>query len=125
MKTKETLQNLKKKEISATDYIKGRGKSFVPILIHKISSIIKTFGPISILFFSDKGNSRKEITLVDGEEVFWSEIKVADTLNTFFENAEILLGIPQIDHLFTDVSNINDPIEKIIKKIQNILTSLE
>ena len=45
-----------------------------------------------------------------------SQVKVADTLNTFFENAVTSLDIPQIDHLLTDFSNINDPIEKIIKK---------
>ena len=46
---------------------------------------------------------------------------MADTLNTFFEKAVTSLGIPQIDHLLTDFSNINDPIEKIIKSFQNIL----
>ena len=41
---------------------------------------------------------------------------MADTLNTFFLNAVTSLSIPQIDHLLTDYSNINDPIEKIILK---------
>ena len=41
---------------------------------------------------------------------------MADTLNTFFENAVTSLGIPQIDHFLTDFSNINDPIERIIRK---------
>ena len=41
---------------------------------------------------------------------------MANTLNTFFQNAVTSLGIPQIDHHLTETNNINDSIEKIIKK---------
>ena len=63
----------------------------------------------------EKRLSQVEITLVGGEEIVSSEIKVADTLNTFIENAVSSLGIPQIDDFLTDFSNTNDPIENIIK----------
>ena len=41
---------------------------------------------------------------------------MANTFNTFFQNAVTSLGIPQIDHHLTETNNINDSIEKIIKK---------
>ena len=67
-------------------------------------------------FFSGKGNSRKEITLVDGNKMISSEIKVADTLQHFEKMYLTSLSIPQIDHHLTETNNINDSIEKIIKK---------
>ena len=79
----------------------------------KLSKFLLVFPRWRLTIFrvnSDKGNLRKEITLVDGEEIISSEM--ADTLNTFFENAVTSLSIPQIDHLLTDFSNNNDPIEK-------------
>ena len=50
---------------------------------------------------------------------------MADTMNTSSENAVTSLGIPQIDHLLTDFSNINDPIQKIIKKFSKHLNILK
>ena len=41
---------------------------------------------------------------------------MANTLNTFFENAVSSLGIPQINDHLIDVSEISDPIDKIVKK---------
>ena len=48
-----------------------------------------------------------------------SDFQVANTLNSFFENAVVSLAIPQIDgHLFVSV-DIRDPIEAIIEKFSN------
>ena len=76
-------------------------------------------------FFSNKGNSKNEITLIEGEKIISSELEVANTLNSFFENAVASLGIPQIDGHLVDPGNIRDPIEAIIKSIQIIQVFLK
>ena len=48
-----------------------------------------------------------------------SDLEVANTLNSFFENAVASLVIPQIDDHLIDSVNIRDPIEEIIKKYSN------
>ena len=53
-------------------------------------------------FFSGKGFSKKEITLVENGEIICDDDKVANTLNTFFENAVTTLGIPNIEFHLID-----------------------
>ena len=116
MKTEESLQNFKKQRNFCNRLYKREREKFYSNLNPQNISDNKIFWTNIKPFFSDKGNSRKEITLVDGNEIISSEIKVANTLNTFFQNAVTSLGIPQIDHHLTETNNINDSIEKIIKK---------
>ena len=44
-------------------------------------------------FFCDKSKLRKDITLIDGENIITSDIKIAETMNTFFSNAVQKLDI--------------------------------
>ena len=66
--------------------------------------------------FSNKGNSKNEI--IEGEKIISRDLEVANTLNSFFENAVASLVIPQIDDQLIDSVNIRDPMEAIIKIIQ-------
>ena len=70
-------------------------------------------------FWGKKGNSKNEITLIEGEKLYLVIWKVANTLNSFFENAVASLVIPQTDGHLIDSVNIRDPIEAIIKKYSN------
>ena len=45
-------------------------------------------------FFSDKGLRKNTITLVEGNDIIAEDVEVANTLNSFFENAVKTLGIP-------------------------------
>ena len=57
------------------------------------------------LFIFEKvyGNSKNEITLIEGETLS-SDLEVVNTLNSIFENAIASLLIPQIDvHLIDSV----------------------
>ena len=94
LKTKESLQNFKKQRNFCNRLYKRERKKFYSNLNPQNISDNKIFWTNIKPFFSDKGNSRKEITLVDGNEIISSEIKVANTLNTFFQNAVTSLGIP-------------------------------
>ena len=67
-------------------------------------------------FFSNKGISKTEITLIDGEKIISNDLEVANTLNSFFELAVALLGIPQVNDYLIDHKYILGPIEAIIRK---------
>ena len=67
-------------------------------------------------FFSNKGISKTEITLIEGEKIISNDLEVANTLNSFFEHAVTLLGITQVNDYLIDHKYILDPIEVIIRK---------
>ena len=64
-------------------------------------------------FFSNKGISKTVITLIGGLKIISNDLEVANTLNSFFEHAVTLLGIPQTNDHFYDYKYISDPIEAI------------
>ena len=66
-------------------------------------------------FFSDKGSGKNTITLVEGNDIIAEDVEVANTLNSFFENAVKTLGISIPSEYITDTSNENEPIDIIVK----------
>ena len=64
-------------------------------------------------------NLKNEITLIEGEKIISSDLEVANTINSCFENAVASLVIPQIDDHLIDSVNIRDPTEAIITKYSN------
>ena len=70
-------------------------------------------------FFSDKGEQRNAITLVENDEIISDDIEVAETFNTFFANAAASLNIDIPKELLTYTLSVNDPIDAIIMKFSN------
>ena len=69
-------------------------------------------------FFSDKGISKRNITLIEGNAILTEDIDVANTLNSFFEKAVKGFGITEPEEYIEDVQNISDPIETAIAKFK-------
>ena len=69
--------------------------------------------------FSSKGSYNANIKLTDKEEITQIEENVAETLNSFFENAVSSLKLNENSFVINNEhKNIQDPIEKIIVKYQ-------
>ena len=54
--------------------------------------------------------------LADNNNVISSDTEIAEKLNTFFSNVVKELNIKIKEHVFCDISNINDPVERAIQK---------
>ena len=66
-------------------------------------------------FFSDKGAGTSKITLVEDDKIISEDQDVANTLNSFFENAVPSLGL-YIPEEYMETTGVTDPIEAIILK---------
>ena len=70
-------------------------------------------------FFSDKGNLRSQIKLIENDELIQNDDKVAETLNTFFKNAVSTLDINENSYIVNNESStILDPVERDIKNYE-------
>ena len=56
-------------------------------------------------FFSDKGNLRSQIKLIENDELIQNDDKVAETLNTFFKNAVSTLDINENSYIVNNESS--------------------
>ena len=69
--------------------------------------------------FSSKGSYNANIKLTDKDEIIQNDEKVAETLNSFFENAVSSLKLNENSFVINNEHKyIHDPIEKIIVKYQ-------
>ena len=66
--------------------------------------------------FSDKSNTGKSITLIDGENIISTEKQIAKTMNNFFSNAVKKLKIKSFK---PDVNEGLDNISKMVSKFKN------
>ena len=78
----------------------------------------KTFWSTVKPFLSDKSNTGKNITLIDGDNIFSTEKQVAETMNNFFYNAVKSLKIKGFKPDDT-VNERLDDINKIVSKFKN------
>ena len=101
--------------IFVIDYTKERKKFYSNLNLKNITDNKKFWKNIKP-FFSNKGISKTEITLIEGANIISNDLEVANTLNSFFEHAVTLLGIPQVNDYLIDHKYILDPIEAIIRK---------
>ena len=70
-------------------------------------------------FFSDKGNLRSQIKLIENDELIQNDDKVAETLNTFFKNAVSTLDMNEnLYKVNNESSSILNPVERAIKKYE-------
>ena len=114
LKTDECLQSFKRQRNFCNRLYKKERKKFYSNLNLKNITYNKKFWKNIKPFFSSKGISKTEITLIKGEKIISNDLGVANTLNSFFEHAVTLLGIPQVNDYLIDHKYILDPIEAII-----------
>ena len=67
-------------------------------------------------FFSDKGAGTSKITLVEDDKIISEDQDVANTLNSFFDNAVPSLGLYIPEEHIMETTGVTDPIEAIILK---------
>ena len=69
--------------------------------------------------FSSQGSYNANLKLNDKDEIIQNDEKLAETLNSFFENAVSGLKLNENSFVINyELKNIQDPIEKIIVKYQ-------
>ena len=109
----------KQKNYVSRLYKKERRKYYTNLDIKKITDN-KRFWSTMKPFFSDKGaETKRNITLVEGNDILTEDKDVANTLNSFFGDAVKSLDISIPNEYITVSSNISDPIENIILKYAN------
>ena len=69
-------------------------------------------------FLSDKGLGKSDVTLIEGNQII-SDLDVANTLNSFFDNVVSSLGIGEPMESTTVLSSLTDSIDGIIQKYSN------
>ena len=109
-KQKNYCSRLYKKE--RKQFFNGQNPSFV--------TDNKLFWKTVKQFFSDQGNYGANIKLVEGEEVFQNDSKIAEKLNEFFKNAVSTLGITENSFVINEeYKNISDPVQRAIVKFES------
>ena len=118
-KTDESKKAYKKqKNYCSKLYKKERKRYYANLDVRNITDN-KKFWQTMKPFFSDKGLGKNTITLVEGNDIIAEDVEVANTLNSFFENAVKTLNISIPSEYITDTSNEIDPIDNIILKFSN------
>ena len=85
----------------------------------------KKFWKIVKPLFSEKKNTKENITLVENNNIISSEIEIAEKLNAFFSNIVKELNIKAKEDLLCDVSDIDDPVERAIQKYKTATIALK
>ena len=86
--------------------------SLNPSIISDNQKFWKNIKPL----FSNKGNFGNKIELVEGGEIIDKDADIAEELNNFFKNAVVSLNIHENKYIVENIENINDPVDKAIKK---------
>ena len=116
LKTDECLQSFKRQRNFCNRLYKRERRKFFSNLNLKNITDNKKFWKNIKPFFPNKGISKTEIILIEGEKIISNALEVANKLNSFFEHAVTILGNPQANDYLIDHKYILDPIEAIIRK---------
>ena len=119
MRTKESRELFKKQKNYCSRLYKKERKKFYNNLDPKCITDNKRFWNTMKPFFSDKGLNRRNITLIDGDDIISKDSDVANTLNTFFDNAVRTLEIDVPTECLNDVQGVSNPIQAAIQKYAN------
>ena len=74
------------------------------------------FWEIVKTFFSNKGNYRSNIKLVEGNKLLQDNSEAAEELNKFFEEGVSTLDINESSYIINPGSIISEPVEKSMSK---------
>ena len=87
--------------------------------ILKVLPITKNFGTqLKPLFSKSTGGSRK-ITLVENDQIISEDQEIANTFNTFFDEAVSSLDIKVNPILLNDPGDLDDPVDIALKKFES------
>ena len=81
--------------------------------------MIKLFGNLLNLFFSEKGSTHNKITLVEQDLILDKKDNVAEVLNKFFINLVSNLNISKYHEKSVNIDHIEDPIARSIEQYKN------
>ena len=117
-RTDASCKAYKKQKPFVGDFIKECKKYYTNLDIKKIADSRKFWKTVKP-FLSDKGISKTNIILIEGE-IIQEDIEVAKVLSNSFSNAVKELGVQIPSEYLEDVSIVSDdPIDKIVKKYDN------
>ena len=88
--------------------------SLNPSIISDNRKLWKNIKPL----FSNKGNFGNKIKLVESGEIIDEDVDIAEELNKFFKNVVASLNIHENKHIVESIENINNPVDKAIKKFE-------
>ena len=118
-KTPESLATYKKHKNYCSWLYKRERKRFNCKLDANSVTDSKLFWKVTKPYFSNKGLTSKQITLIEGDKIISDDQNVAETFNTFFENAVKSLGINIETGHANDSVSLSDPVDAAIKKYEN------
>ena len=118
-KDNHSLRAYKRQENYCSRLYKQERKKFFNNLNPKCVSDNKFFWKTVKPLFSRKGSYNANIKLSEKDEIIQNDEKVAETLNSFFENVVSSLKLSKNSFVIINKhKNIRDPIEKIIANYQ-------
>ena len=116
-KTTQSLEKYKKQKNYCSRLYKKERKKFFNNLNTSFVNDNKLFWKTVKPFFSNKGSFGNKIKLVENDEVWHDDSKIAEEMNNFFKNAVSTLDIKENSFIINhDNSHITDPVEKAIEK---------
>ena len=119
LKTSDSKKAFRKQRNYCSRLYKKERKRFYVKLDSKCITDNKKFWQTMKPFFTDKGLSKRTITLIKGNKIISDDVDVANALNTFFESAVKNLEITDPTDYLEDVKNTSDPIDAAILKFRN------
>ena len=116
-RTDPSLRNYKKQKNHCSRMYKKERKNLFNELNTSFVSDNKLFWKTVKPFFSNNGNHRGNVKLVEGDKLLQDDSEVAGELNNFFKEAVSTLDVNENSYIINpDSINISDPIEKAISK---------
>ena len=111
------MEKYKKQKNYCSRLYKKERKKFFNNLNTSFVNDNKLFWKTVKPFFSNKGSFGNKIKLVENDEVWHDDSKIAEEMNNFFKNAVSTLDIKENSFIINhDNSHITDPVEKAIEK---------
>ena len=108
----------KQKNFVSKLYKKERKKFYKNLDLNNFTDNKKFWKTVKPLF-SNKGPNNPKITIVKNDNIITEDKDVAETLNTFFQNAVESLQIEENEYLINPTECINNPIEIAITKFES------
>ena len=116
--TDQSLRNYKKQKNYCSRLYKKERKIFLKKLNTSFVSDNKLFWKTVKPFFSNKGNHRGNIKLVEGDKLLQDDSEVVEELHNLFKEAVSTLDVNEKSYIINPHSiNISDPIEKAVSII--------
>ena len=98
-------------------YKRERRKFYSQLNPKNVTDNKKFWGTVTP-FFSNKGCSKEDIVLVNGDEIISNNVEIAQTFNDFFKNCANSLKISENKFLLTDNKSVLGCVDKAIKRFE-------